>query len=97
MSIAQMEALYSTAASALDSGDYAAAIVAATKAQLLLPLSPDRTQSGGSRGGNEISWRNDDQIKEFIANCRRLQSTAAVTSGGVFAQSKVTYARPSDG
>lgn len=96
MSIAQFNSLYSTAAAALDSGDYVAAITAATKAQFLLGTTPNLARAIGS-GNQSIGWNDGAAIERFIANCRRLQRQASVASAGVFGQSKVTYARTSDG
>ncbi|KKM81987.1 hypothetical protein LCGC14_1324150 [marine sediment metagenome] len=96
MSIATFNSLYTAAAAALDSGDYASAILAATKAQILLGTTPNLARSLGGQGdGNQsVTWNDGAAIERFIANCRQLQKAASVASGGVFAQSKVTYARP---
>ena len=91
-----MSALYTSAASALDSGDYAAAINSATKALLLLGTSPDLERSLGS-GENRIEWRDSGAIEAFITSARKASKAVAVSTGGVFAQSKVTYARPAAG
>lgn len=92
MSITALETLYSTAVSAFDAGDYASAIAAAVKAQMLLGTTPNLARSLG--GGNQsITWNDGAAVARFIADCRQLQKAAAVTSGGPFRQSKVTYAR----
>lgn len=94
MSIAQFNSLYSAAVSAFDGGDYASAIAAATKAQLLLSTTPNLQRSLGS-GNQSITWNDGSAIQQFIQNCRKLQRSASVGSGGVFQQSKVTYSRAS--
>jgi len=93
MSIAQFTALYTAASTAFDSGDYASAIAAATKAQLLLATTPNLQRSVG-QGNQAITWNDGVAIERFIQNCRGLQRAASMASTGVFSQSKVTYARP---
>lgn len=92
MSITALNSLYATAAAAYDSGDYTAAIAAATKAQLLLGTTPNLARSLGS-GNQSIAWNDGVAIDRFIANCRQRQNAAAAASSGVFGQSKVVYAR----
>jgi hypothetical protein len=92
MSIAQFESLYTTAVAAFDGGDYAGAIAAATKAQLLLGTSPNLSRALGS-GNQSIGWNDGSSISLFITNCRTLQRAATAAVSGVFAQSKVTYSR----
>lgn len=92
MSIAQFSSLYATASAAFDAGDYAAAIGAATKAQLLLGTTPNLARALGS-GNQSIGWNDGGAIALFIQQCRRLQRSASITSSGAFAQSKVRYAR----
>lgn len=93
MSIAEIEALYAAAVAALDSGDYAAAIIAATKAKLRLGTTPNLSRSLG--GGNmSTTWNDATAVDKFIADCRALQKAAqaaSTTSGGVFRQSAVRY------
>lgn len=96
MSIAQFTTLYNTAVAAVASGDYSSAIAAATKAQLLLGTTPNLARSLGS-GNQSITWNSGEVIDKFIANCRRLEKAASAASSGPFQQSKITYARATDG
>ena len=91
-----MSALYTEAEAAIRVGDHAAAITAATLALLLLGTSPDLERSLGS-GENRIGWRDSSAIEAFIDSTRKANKAVTVGASGVFAQSKVTYARPSDG
>lgn len=94
MSIAQFNSLYATGTAALDAGDYAGAILAAMKAQFLLPLTPNVLRDLGRGSSQSITWATPEGLEMWIANVRKLQNQASVASGGVFAQSRVTYARP---
>lgn len=93
MSIAQFNSLYAAAVAAIDAGDYAAAITAATKAQLLLGTTPNLTRSLG-QGDQEITWNDGAAIARFIDDTRKLQRADNVGTSGPFGQSAVTYARP---
>jgi hypothetical protein len=92
MSIAQVEALYEAAITALDAGDYATAIQKAMAAKLRLGTTPNVSKSVGS-GSQALTWNDASAIDRFISDCRRLQSAVAVASGGVFAQSPIHYQR----
>jgi len=96
MSIAQLQALYAAATAALDAGNYADAIKAAVKAQVLLGTTPNLTRSLGG-GSQAISWNDGASIERFISNCQRLAKATAVQSGGPFRSSKVVYARAGRG
>jgi hypothetical protein len=98
MSIAQLNTHRTAAIAALASGDYATAIQNA-EAMLLLITAPDVEQGLGSGGGNRsIEMPGGESIEAFITRMERRQNKAASSaggsSGGVFAQSKVTRARP---
>ena len=95
MSIAQLTALYTTAAAALDSGDYAAAIKAGRKALVLVGASPSLMEGTG-QGTDSIAWRSAADIKTFIAECRGALRETSMGSSGVFGQSKVRYERPDE-
>lgn len=93
MSIAQFTSLNVAGNAALDAGDYAAAILVAMKAKLLLGTTPNLAREIGS-GSQSITWNDGTAIKDFIHDCRALERAANVGSAGVFGQSAVTYARP---
>lgn len=92
MSITALNSLYTAATTALDSGDYAAAIVAATKAQLLLGTTPNLARSLGA-GNQSITWNDGAAIDRFIAFCRQQQKVASVASVGPFFRVPITYVR----
>lgn len=85
--VARLHTYRDSAIAALLAGDYATALQQATAAKLMLatmPSTKDETR--------EVAW-NAQAIDEFIAQCQRLATTAAVSAGGI-RQTRVTYARP---
>ena len=89
----QIEAFRVAAYAALDAGDYNGAIIAATKAELMLGTVANIARNLG-QGSQSIGWNDATAVEKFIANVSKLQNQASVGSKGVFAQSHVVYARP---
>ncbi len=94
MSIAQLDALYTAAVAAMDSGDYDTAILKLMALKVRMVTTPNLSRALGGGGSQSIGWnRGDvDSIDSLIRQCRQLQ--AAVATGGMFQTSKIVYARP---
>ncbi len=88
---AQLDALYTAYATAEDAADYATALLNLRKMLALLAKTPNTSRSfGGSPQG--VTWTTND-ILGLIAEVRKAQTAAAITAGGPFQTSKITYAR----
>jgi hypothetical protein len=96
MSVSQIEALYTAAVAALDSGDFDTAIRKALAAKARLALTPNVTRSLAGGGQQGLSWANAAALDKFVAECRNLKAQSLAESSGGIQQTKVTYARPSD-
>lgn len=89
MSIAQIETLYLAAVNAFEAADYATAASKATQLGLRIDATSDQRHDT-----RWMSWRTGAPgLTAFLAKCDKGQKAAAVSSGGVFRQSKVTYAQ----
>jgi hypothetical protein len=96
MTVAQINALYSTFTTAIDAEDYDGAIKAAVKAKFLLAKLPSVTRNLGGGGSQALAWPNAVAIDSAIAECRKLAAAASHATSGPFQQTPITYARPDD-
>ena len=89
----RLNTLAEAAIAALESGDYAAAIRAASSAKILLAVQPAmaRTAAGNAQS---LGWTNAQAVDGFITECRRQQAQTLAASSGPFQQTKIRYARP---
>ncbi len=94
--IADLNTLYASAIAADEAGDYATAARHARAILARLATTPDIAR-GGRGDGQELSFPSADAIKAFLSEVKGKLKAASVASGGPFAQSKVTYARPTAG
>lgn len=87
MSVADINTAMDTAVSSMTTGDYANAILYATKALGLMAVLPD-----SRHGSGEMRWRTAG-VEAFINQCRKLQSAATGigNSSGVMQMQKVRY------
>jgi hypothetical protein len=90
MSVANLESARDLAIAARRAGDYAGAIGYAMDAKMYLSTLPNVTRNSGG-GSQSIAW-NSGAIDSFIAECRQMETAAAVKSAGI-RRSNVTYAR----
>ncbi len=93
MSIAQLDALYAAYLAALDAADYDTAILKLMAMKARLASTPNLSRHLGSGGRQSIEW-NPGELDSLIAQCRQLQTAAAVATGGIIQTSKIVYARP---
>jgi hypothetical protein len=93
MSLAELNTLYTAAATALAARDYDGAIANAMAIQVRLATTPNVTRSLAGGGSQALSF-NPAELDSFIANCRQLKTSAAHASSGPFRSCKVTYVRP---
>jgi len=96
MTVSELNTLYATANTALDSGDYAAAITAALQAKMILATKPNVSRNLAGGGSQSLAWANAVAIDSFIAHVRHLQAASAHATHGPFQQIPITYARPDD-
>jgi len=96
MSIADLETLYDAAVAADAAADYATAAQKARAILLRLVTTPNVTRSLGA-GSQALTFPGGETVEAFLNRVQRLSKAASVASGGPFAQSKVTYARATDG
>ena len=98
MSIPQLETLYEAAIAAMESGDFATAILKLMAIKTRLVITPNLAESIGSGGTSSVTWNatSAEQIDSLILECkqRRAQSQASMGRSGPLRQSRVTYARP---
>lgn len=92
MSVSRLNTLAATAIAALESGDYAGAIRAATSARILLAVAPNLSRSSAGNA-QQMGWSNTQAIDGFIAECRKQQAQTLAAASGPFQQTKVVYAR----
>lgn len=92
MSKSALDALYTSYSTAIEGGDYDAAIAALLRMQALLDSTPDIVYGFGA-GQNSARFR-PSQIPALIAECRRLKAAVLAAASGPFQQTKITYVRP---
>lgn len=92
MSVAAINAKRDAAITAMEAGDYAAAIRYALAAKMLIATTPNITRSAGG-GSQGFTW-SPAAIDQFITECKQQQTNAAVTATGGIRRSNVVYERP---
>lgn len=88
MALADVNTAMTAATAALESGDYATALVQAIKAGLYLAALPDSQKADRS-----LSW-DRDAIDKLIARCRTLQLESQMSSQGI-QRTKICHTRTS--
>jgi hypothetical protein len=96
MAIATLDTLYTQAVSAIDAGDYDAAIQIALKAKLRLATTPDITRSLGAGSNQSVVWANAGEIEGFIRTAKQLQASARAAVSGPMRSTKIRYRRAGD-
>ena len=94
MSIAELNTLYSAAATAMEAGDWDTAITKLMAMQARLASTPNLTRNLAGGGSQAIAW-NGVNITELIGQCRinKAQALSAASASGPFQSTKVTYTR----
>lgn len=91
MSISDLETLNSTYSSAIDAGDWDAALTALAKIEVRLLTTPNLSRSLGGGGNQSISWnaQNIAAARQWLQQ----QKAAGYSTSGPYQQTPVTYQR----
>lgn len=94
MSIAELNALYASAASAMASASWESAITYLMQMQARLASTPNVSRQLAGGGAQSIAW-NSATIADLIAQCRKnlASSRASANTTGPWQTTKVTYRR----
>lgn len=92
MSIAELNALYTAAAAAMESSQWSTAITKLMAMQARLASTPNVTRSLGGGGSQGIQW-NSQSLADLISFCQKQSAAETAAASGPWQTTEITYKR----